>query len=202
MLKMVIVIGLLIFSQSAASQFSTSTVELDEWPFLPAWCRYTQTENPYTPKETAVSPSPKARELIAMVGMKGWKALHHYCWGLAKLHRSYKIGITEEQRKFLMGSAISEIDYVLRHSPSDFILRPELLTKRGSILLVFGKYAEAENNLKTAIKEQATYWPPYGYLSDVYLKQGRVDDARLILEKGLKIAPNAKGLRNRKAQLK
>jgi tetratricopeptide (TPR) repeat protein len=197
MLKIAIVIGLLIFSQSATSQFSTSKVEPDEWLFLPNWCKYTQAG-----KENAGSPSAQAQILIAQIGKNGWIHLHHYCWGLAKLYRSHGIGLTEEQRKFLMSSAISEIDYVLRNSPSDFVLRPELLTKRGSIFLMLQRYTEAENDLKTAIKKQATYWPPYGYLSDVYLKQGRVDDARSILEKGLKIAPNAKGLKNRLVRLK
>lgn len=198
-----LVIGFLAFSQKAASQFSTEHIEKNEWPFLPVWCRYTQVgPNPYTRGENIVDPSPEARKLIAMLGKQGWSALHHYCWGLAKLHRSHRIGLAPKERTFLMKSAIDEIDYVIQHSPRNFVLRPEIITKRGYILLMLGQYVEAEENLKTAMKEQPTYWPPYGYLSDVYLKQGKTDEARAILQKGLKVAPNAKGLRNRMAQFK
>lgn len=169
----------------------------EEWPFMPPWCKYTQAG-----RESTVSPSPQAQVLITQIGKEGWAAVHHYCWGLAQLYRSHGIDLSQTEREFFMKSAVEEIDYVLANAPRNFILRPELLTKRGSILLMLKEYVQAEVNLKTAIKEQATYWPAYGYLSDVYLKQGRIDDARSILAKGLKIAPHAKGLRNRMAQLK
>lgn len=175
----------------------SSVIQPEEWPFLPTWCRYTQDAG-----ESISNPSIQAQGLISQLGKEGWSAIHHYCWGLVKVFRSYKIGITEEERHYWLSSAIGEIDYVLRNSPPNFVLRPELLTKRGHILLMLEKYVEAEKDLKAAIKEQTTYWPPYGYLSDVYLKQGKTGEARMTLEKGLKIAPDAKGLKNRMIQLK
>lgn len=169
----------------------------EEWPFMPAWCKYTQAG-----RESTVSPSPQAQVLIGQMGKEGWMAVHHYCWGLAQLYRSHGVGLSQTEREFFMKSAVKEIDYVLANSPRNFMLRPELLTKRGSIFLMLKEYVQAEVNLKTAIKEQASYWPPYGYLSDLYFEQGKVLEARTILEKGLKIAPNAKGLKARLAKLR
>lgn len=196
--KTLFIIILIIFSAASAQDNLGlhETVKPEEWPFLPVWCRYTQAINPYN-QESVTNPSPNARVLIQQLGEQGWKALHHYCWGLAKIYRSHTIGITEQQRDFLLNSAIGEIDYVLVQSPKDFILRPELLTKQGSILLMLKKHQKAEDKLRSAIREKADYWPPYGYLADIYLEQGNPIKARSILENGLKIAPNAKGLKNR-----
>ncbi len=202
-MKWIVVFALVIgFSWAYPSQFSTDTVTREEWPLLPTWCRHTQAPNPYGPTENAVAPSPKAQRLINTIGIDGWKAVHHYCWGLAKLHRSFRAGLSSTERDFLRNGAIGEIDYVLEHSPTNFILRPELLAKKGSILLLLGMDRQAEDELKAAIGMYPAYWPSYGYLADVYLKQGNKDAARKVLKVGLEAAPEAKGLKNRLAALK
>lgn len=201
--KLFLIIILIIFSGASAQDNLGLTVRIkkEEWPFLPVWCRYTQAASPYKEPENAVNPSPQAQILIQQIGKKGWEALHHYCYGLAKIYRSHTIGLTEQQRDFLLNDSIGEINYVLENSPADFILRPELLTKQGYVLLMLKKYREAEDKLRSAIRENPNYWPPYGYLADVYIEQNNMIKARSILENGLKIAPNAKGLKIRLANL-
>ncbi len=169
----------------------------DEWPLLPTWCRYTQAGASIG----FTLQSKQVQDFISQVGEETWLHLHHYCNGLLRIHQSYGINITEPQRQATLERAVGEITYVIRNAPSNSIFRPELLTKRGQVYLRLKKYFEAERDLQTSIKEKPDYWPAYGYLSDLYLEQGKLDKARLILETGLKVAPDAKGLKNHIQQL-
>ena len=202
MLRMLAVIISTCFLGVVENARAAGEIAPEEWPFLPTWCRYTQTDNPYGPKESVNSPSPKAQQLIDGIGREGYANLHHYCWGLAQLQRSHNTGLSQAQRQFLRQSAIRDIYYVLNNSPRNFVLRPELLTKTGLIFFMLGDYGKAERALTTAISEKPGYWPPYGYLSDVYVKQGRPDKARKVLQDGLRVAPGAKGLQTRLQALK
>ena len=189
-----LLVWLSVFSANSAEYPNDSHIQPDEWPFLPTYCLHTLATG-----ESLGSPSPQAQIIIAQIGMKAWTSIHHYCWGLAKIYRSHGIGLTTQERDFWLKDAISEFDYTLKHlSPNDSsLLRPELLTKRGTILLKLKSYREAEENLRDAIKIKADYWPAYGYLSDLYIELGDIEKAKSILEGGLKISPNAKGLKIR-----
>lgn len=169
----------------------------EEWPLLPTWCNYTRAGG-----EDEFNLSAEAKILVTKIGREGWSHLHHYCVALVNIFRSHNIGITEKERENWLKYAVGEIDYVLRNSPKNFILRSEILTKRGYVLIRLKRYAEAEKDLQTAIKEQPNYWPPYGYLADIYNEQNQIEKAKAILEHGLKISPNAKGLKDRLTKLK
>ena len=65
-------------------------------------------------------------------------AMHHYCWGLMKLNRALYLARSEQARTFYFRDAILEFDYVLERSPENFILRPEILTKKGQCLIRLG----------------------------------------------------------------
>ena len=67
--------------------------------------------------------------------------MHHYCWGLMKLNRALYLARTEQARSFYFRDAILEFDYVLERSPENFILRPEILTKKGQSLIRLGRGA-------------------------------------------------------------
>ena len=60
-------------------------------------------------------------------------AMHHYCWGLMKLNRALYLARSAQVSVFYFRDAILEFDYVLERSPENFILRPEILTKKGQI---------------------------------------------------------------------
>lgn len=166
-------------------------ITIDERPFLPVWCNHVQ----------GFESDPRTIQFMNRVGKENWIHLHHYCYGLVQIFRSHRIGITLEQRQFHLGQAVNEINYVLKNASTRFVWRPELFTKRGLAFLLKQDYRNAENSFEDAIKENAKYWPPYGYLADLYLEQGKTDKARSILETGLKVAPNAQGLKNRMVKL-
>lgn len=171
--------------------YSEEKISIDERPFLPIWCNHVQ----------GFESDPRTIQFMNQIGEENWIHLHHYCYGLVQIFRSHRIGISLSERYSHLARAVDEISYVLRFASPTFAWRPELLTKRGLALLFMKKHHEASDDFKTAIKENANYWPPYGYLADLYLEQGKVDKAKSILKTGLEINPNAKGLKNRIATL-
>ena len=57
--------------------------------------------------------------------------MHHYCWGLMETNRAILQACTKDSRRSLLGSALEEFDYVIKRAPADFVLLPEILTKKG-----------------------------------------------------------------------
>jgi tetratricopeptide (TPR) repeat protein len=128
-------------------------------------------------------------------------AMHHYCWGLMKTNRALLLARDKQAKKFYLSSSIDEFNYVLRHATPDFVMLPEILTKKGENLIRLGRGVEGVTELERAIEIKRDYWPPYASLSDYYERAGDVAKARDVLEKGLSYAPDAKALTRRLAEL-
>jgi tetratricopeptide (TPR) repeat protein len=128
-------------------------------------------------------------------------AMHHYCWGLMKTNRALLLARDTDTRRFYLGDAISEYDYVIQHSSDDFVLLPEILTKKGENLVRLGKGPQAIREFDRAMTLKPDYWPPYAHLSDYYRSTGDVAKARETLTRGLESAPDATALRRRLAEL-
>ena len=131
----------------------------------------------------------------------GFHAMHHYCWGLMKTNRALFLTRNQQLKTFYLGSSIDEFDYVLRNSPPDFVMRPEILTKKGQNLIRLGKAVAGVEQLERVVELKSDYWPPYAALSDYYKTTGDLAKARELLEKALTFAPDAKGLTSRLADL-
>lgn len=129
-----------------------------------------------------------------------YNAMHHYCVGLMKTNRAM-LARTQRYRLFYLKDAVGEFDYVLERAPPDFVLLPEILTKKGENLIRLGQNAIAVQQLEHAIEIKPDYWPPYAALSDFYKQKGDMSKAREILENGLSLSPTASGLKNRLSQL-
>ena len=129
--------------------------------------------------------------------------MHHYCWGLMKTNRALLLAKDKRTKTFYFTDAIAEFDYFLnRASPSrDFVLLPELFTKKGENLIRLGRGVEGVTELERAIELKRDYWPPYADLSDYYESKGDVAKAREVLKAGLSYAPDAKALTRRLAEL-
>jgi tetratricopeptide (TPR) repeat protein len=131
----------------------------------------------------------------------GFGAMHHYCWGLMKTNRALLLARTPQSKRFYLGASIGEFDYVITNVQPDFVMLPEILTRKGQNLIRLGKNREGLEQLQRAIELKSDYWPPYAALSDYYKSQGDLAKARGFLEKALAIAPDAKPLTTRLAEL-
>ncbi len=165
---------------------------------LPNYCKYTQAFRDTVPggKDQA-----QIDHWYSVMGQNNFHAMHHYCWGLMKLNRALYLARTREIRNYYFGDAILEFDYVLERSPETFVLRPEILTKKGQSLVRIGRGAVAVADLERAIQLKPDYWPAYAQLGDYYKEIGKLDQAREVLTKGLSQTPDVNALKQRLAEL-
>ena len=76
-------------------------------------------------------------------------------------------------------------------------MRRFIHTKKGENLIRLGKSRDGVAELEQAIAIKPDYWPPYAALSDYYKAKGDSAKARELLDQGLVVAPDAKGLKMR-----
>jgi tetratricopeptide (TPR) repeat protein len=167
-----------------------------EVALLPPYCPYTQLYR-LTVKGGHVHE--QIEHWTAIMG-KTFHAMHHYCHGLLKTNRALLLATNEKTRKFYLDSSIGEFDYVINRAPPDFVMLPEIYTKKGENLLRLGREVEAMQALKKAMSLKTDYWPPYAVLADYYKEHGNAAQARTVLEKGLEHMPDAEPLKRRLAE--
>ena len=168
-----------------------------EVALLPPYCPYTLEFRSHVPGGDNKT---EIERWYAIMG-PGFHAMHHYCWGLMKTNRGLLLARTQQSRRFYLTASIGEFDYVIERVQPDFVVLPEILTKKGQNLIRLGKNGPGIEQLDRAIELKADYWPPYAALSDYYKSNGDLAKARELLEKALAIAPDAKPLAARLAEL-
>jgi len=168
-----------------------------EVAMLPPYCRYTQA---FRDRMPGGNNPDQIKHWESVMGAT-FQAMHHYCMGLMKTNRAILIERTQQYRHFYLDSSIGEFDYVIKNAPEDFVLLPEILTKKGENLIRLGRGALGIQAFARAIELKPDYWPPYAYMSDYYKNTGDPKKARELLEKALSFSPDAKGLKTRMAEL-
>jgi hypothetical protein len=171
--------------------------DVREVAMLPAYCKHTQLFRVRVPGGNNSAEIKRWSELLGPT----FSAMHHYCWGLMKTNRAVILARTKQARTFYLSSAVKEFDYVLERAPADFVLLPEILTKKGENLIRLGRGALAIKELEHAIETKPDYWPPYVTLSNYYKKSGDVAKARELLQKALSFSPDNKSLKTQLAEL-
>ena len=169
-----------------------------EVALLPRYCKFTPSF-----KNARVPGSENQAEFdrwVTTMGQIFW-AMHHYCLGLMKTNRAVLLAKDQRIRTFYLGNSIFEFDYVLDRAPPDFVLIPEIRTKKGENLLRLGRTGPGIRELELAIEVKPDYWPPYAVLSDFYAKNGNLAKAREMLDKGLANSPDAAALKRRLSEL-
>lgn len=127
--------------------------------------------------------------------------LHHYCWGLMKTNRALTLARTEQARSFYLNDAIGEFDFVIARVNADFVLLPEILTRKGQNLVRLNRGPLAVTEFERAMQLNPDYWPAFAYLSDYYKESGDRRKARDVLDLGLSRSPDAAGLKTRLSEL-
>lgn len=181
----------------AATEVPIEAYDSREVALLPRYCIHTQLFRDHVPGGN--NPAEISR-LNAMLGPTFF-ALHHYCWGLMQTNRALLQAKTKQTRNFYLGTSIQEFDYVIQRAPSDFLLLPEILTKKGENLVRLGNGPLGVRELQRAIELKPDYWPPYVALSDYYKDIGDVAKSREVLETALTFAPQATPVKKRLASL-
>ena len=168
-----------------------------EVAMLPHYCIYTQLFRERVPGGNNPAEIGRWR---AMMG-ETFDALHHYCWGMMKINRGTILARSQQDRLHYLTDSIHEFDYVIERAPADFVLLPEILTRRGETLVKLGRTTQGIADLQRAIETKPDYWPPYAALSDHYKSAGDTAKARELLETAISFVPEARSLKRRLAEL-
>ena len=187
-------IAALVIALTTNRVYAQESRYLESLPILPAYCRNARWFDERVPGANNRAEKERWGRLM---GESNFIHVHHYCFGLADTHHALFKLRKKQERDWYLEKSISEFDYVLRLATPDFVLLPEILTKRGENLLRLGRAPAAIVNLMRAIDIKPDYWPPYAALSDHYKEAGDTEKARTWLEKGLAASPGATPLRER-----
>lgn len=158
---------------------------------LPPYCPDTEllSGHKHSPRR-----SPRASHWESLMGDGFW-ALHHYCYGLVALNRLRFSAETGSRREFIIHQIIAEYYYVINNVPSTFVLLPEIWTRIGEAELLRANYGAAYNAYLKARELKPDYWPAYTQWAELLLSVKKSDDARKLIEEGLRYAPDAEPLR-------
>ena len=176
---------------------SVRAYDAREVAMLPEYCKFTQEFRDSVPGGNSAEQGKRWSSIFGAT----FNALHHYCWGLMKTNRALILSRTRQDRQFYLADSIGEFDYVIQHATRDFVLLPEILTRKGENLLNLGRDAKGVIELRQAIELKPDYWPPYAALSDHYKKNGDVAKARETLVEGLSRSSDAAALKRRLDEL-
>lgn len=190
---LVVTIGLSPTSTHAQGRHNFTEREIS---MLPDFCRHKLARD--AQKEVDPADTARFQELLG----RTYLHLHHYCYGLVFTNRAKLARVTASERNSLLSQSIGEFDYTIRNSTVDFVLLPEMLTKKGENLLRLRRIQEGVSTLQSAIQTKPDYWPPYAVLSDYFKANGELDAARGWIEKGIAASPGAKALESRHLELK
>lgn len=126
--------------------------------------------------------------------------MHHYCDGIYSEQKA-KSSISSGERNKYLDSTIHQMGYVSGHCPPGCVLYPELQTRWGWALGEKGQAGEAIKHYKKALQKNPKYTPAYAKLSDLFVEIQQPDEARKILQAGLKVKPNSSMLQRRLKEL-
>lgn len=164
-----------------------------------------------SPAEMAALPAycvAKFNEGTNPASAKVWRAsmgsdfmhIHHYCAGLNFLNRARSMS-SGNDKQGVLGAAMGNFGYVLKHTQPDFYLRPEILMNRGVTQSMQGRDGAAVSDLLKAIEMDPKLPRAYIVLADLYAKQKNRSKALETVTAGLRHNPDTKSLQRRYTEL-
>lgn len=164
-----------------------------------AWRQDTQLLPPYCKDRAKGIQSPEFSKWRGTLGGV-YEHIHHYCGGIYAEKKARGTIDQHERQRWLRG-VIGEMAYVSRHCSPKCKLYPELHSRWGWALAADGQPSEALGHFQLAIKAKPKYIPAYAKLSDLYLDLNKPEEARRILDEGLKVKPGSSMLKRRLEKL-
>jgi tetratricopeptide (TPR) repeat protein len=196
--KLILIFVFTVFGMIFSPNYSYSDWEVKDFEkkimlkIIPKYCAYMQ----LAPRAGSRN-ADRYKEYLG----EGWRHTHHYCWGLDKMHLALLNVSVESQYKHHLRNAISEFHYVLKRVSDHFILKPEILTRQGMAWSLLGRDAEATHAFLSAIQLKPDYVYSYIELSKLYSKNGKIEEARKVLNSALEHSPNSPRLKPALAKL-
>jgi hypothetical protein len=188
--RAVVAIFAVVCSISAVAQLPPNITNA-EMALIPAYCKDAVS---FGYGGTADSMSPNAPKWVAMMG-RGFWSVHHYCWAQIRLLRIQGPSTPQVIKQGTRELALGDLNYVIEHSPPDFILLPEIYTKMGQVQLDLKRPAAADASFAKARSLKLDYWPAYFHWAWYLQNVGQRATAKQVVEEGLSYAPDSKSLR-------
>jgi tetratricopeptide (TPR) repeat protein len=180
----------LCFSAIVSAGSKPDNITETEMALLPRYCMDTEAFK-YGPQ--GATQSPRAAHWERLMGHGFW-SLHHACYAKIYMLRSYRSGVSAATQRNMRENARSEYLYVIKNTPDDFVLLPEIYTGLGQLELQLLRYNYADIAFTKARKLKPDYWPAYSHWADYLIKTGKKLEAKELLKAGLEYSPQAKVL--------
>lgn len=158
-----------------------------ELALLPKYCPDTMGFN-YG--DSSYNTSPRAPYWVARLGLGFW-AVHHHCWALIKVRRAMLPATPPEMRSATLSDAIDDFYYVVKNTPPDFLLLPDVFMKIGDTHVLQGQVVLAGEAYARSRSLKPTFWPVYIPWAKQLEKSGNRKGALLHLEEGMRASPAA-----------
>lgn len=172
---------------------SCNLIKPKEFALLPKYCKvkctYGNDRN-----------NPEASSWGKYFGWENYVHLHHYCFAISFENRANSIS-NYKDKVFAYNQADRNYAYVLDKWEPGFILLPEVNVKRGKLLEKLGRQGESFKYYTEAVKANIKYSRGYAALSDWHKKYGKIEDAKKVIEDGLKVKPKSRMLIRRLKKL-
>ena len=175
---------------TVASAQPSGDITKEEMALIPPYCPYAQ----LFPKHN----SPERIQWEARLGREGFQAIHHYCWGQINLQRALRSRTSASERRFILKTVVADYQYVIRHvdgHAKDFVLLPEILTRKGEAELLRSDFQDANISFARARALKPDYWPAYSAWAEFLIRSGQKIAAKQLVKSGLEYSPSSRVLR-------
>lgn len=179
-----IVVSTCLAMMAGVSHAQPENITPGEVALTPDFCQDVQALTGWT----KTNPSPRTPYWIGLMGETFW-AMHHQCWAMIHLQRADRAGVAPHVRKFHINSAISDFYYIIKNSPPDFVMLPEIYYRIGDAHAQLGNVVPAMEHFAKSRALKPDYWPAYLGEARLAAQYGKTAQARSLLETGLRAVP-------------